>query len=176
MKKIGRFLLNWVWQFPQMLLGYIMSRLWKTRLINLSDREKEFLYGLEELTGYKIYIADYYSHKADKALSFISGFSMGRYICLNSAHDLMTLRHEKGHTVQSAYLGWFYLPIVGIYSAVFCNMWQRWYHQDWNEYDLIYWYYMTRWSESWADNEGGVDRIAALRKIYRPENARFPEV
>jgi len=179
-KKVGKFLFEWVWQLPQNALGYGMSRLWKERLIVLSQRELKFLYGMEELTGFKIYVADYCSHKNDKILGNVSGFSMGKYICLNTAHDLYTIRHEKGHKIgQSETLGWLYLPTVGVYSSVFCNMWDRWFHVAWCIYDRHYWYYKTRWSEKQADEAGGVDRNAALRKLAltdRPENAKYPLV
>jgi hypothetical protein len=164
------------WEAPQNALGYIISRQWKKRLINLTDREKEYLYGMEELTGFKIYVADYYSHKADKVLGDISGFSMGKYICLNSAHDLTDIRHEKGHSKDSKKWGWLYLPVIGIYSAVFCNLWDRRFHSDWNSYDRHYWYYKTRWTEKSADRKGKADRDKVLRRIPRPDNARYPAI
>ena len=154
-----------------------MSRLWKKRLITLSQRELEYLYGMEELTGFKIYVADYYSHKEDKVLGSVSGFSMGKYICLNSAHDLTDIRHEKGHRIgQSEKWGWLYLPVPGVYSAVFCNLWDRKFHKNWCLYDRHYWYYKTRWTERQADKSGGVDRDKILSKMDRPENARFPKI
>jgi hypothetical protein len=171
-----KFLLLWVWQFPQNALGYAVSRQWKKRLIILSQKELKYLYGLEKLTGYKIYIADYYSYKADKVLSQLSGFSIGQYICLNSAHDLTTIRHEMGHTKQSQYMGWLYLLAVGIYSALFCNLYNRIWHKHWYPYDRAYWYYKTRWSERWADRLGGVDRDAVLRGMARPWDAHYPAV
>jgi hypothetical protein len=171
-----RFLLLWVWQLPQNALGRIISRQWKKRLIILSKKELEYLYGLEKLIGYKIYIADYYSYKTDKVLSLLSGFSIGQYICLNSAHDLTTIRHEMGHTKQSKYLSWLYLPIIGIYSAVFCNLWNRLFHKNWSNYDKHYWYFKTRWTEKWADELGGVDRDAVLMQMSRPSNAIYPKV
>jgi len=139
-----------IWQFPQMILGYIMSRLWKKRLINLNDKEKEYLYGLEELTGFKIYISDYYSHKADKILCFISGFSLGKYICLNALHKLTTLKHEKGHSKQSEYLGLLYLIVIGLPSAT-GNLLARVSKQVHENYYKLPW-------EAWADILGGVKR------------------
>jgi len=157
MKKILNLLFK-IWELPQNILGYFMSRLWKKRLIILTQKELEYLYGLENLTGFKIYVADYYSQKADKLLSELSGFSLGKYVCLNSAHNLTTLRHEKGHSKQSKMLGWAYLPVIGIYSAVFCNLWNRWFHKSWTSTQRKKWYY-SRWCEAWADKLGGVVRF-----------------
>jgi len=145
-----KFIRLWVWQFPQMLCGYIMSRQWKKRLITLSKKELEHLYGLEELTGYKIYVSDYYSHKEDKILGFISGFGMGIYVCLVSTHELKTLKHEKGHCKQSEYLGPSYLIIIGLPSAsgnLLARKFEWWYKN----------YYKLPW-EAWADKLGGVKR------------------
>ena len=165
-----------LWEAPQNILGYIMSRLWKKRLLTLSKRELEHLYGLEELTGFKIFVSDYYSHIEDQVLGKLSGFSMGKYICLNSSHDLDVLKHEKGHGKDSKIFGIFYLLIVGVYSSVFCNLWDRWFHADWNHYDRHYWYYKTRWTEIRADKFGNVKRNHILRRIERPEDSRYPMV
>jgi len=145
-----QFLSLWVWQFPQMLLGYIMSRLWKKRLITLSKIELEFLYGLEELTGYKIYISTYYSQKNDKLLKHLSGFSLGKYVCLNDAHKLKTLKHEKGHTKQSVKLGLLYLIVIGLPSSI-GNLLSRVSETINKNYFNLPW-------EKWADDLGGVKR------------------
>jgi hypothetical protein len=93
---------------------------------------------------------------------FFSGGSFGRYIILPPRKDMFfTVPHEYGHSIQSLYLGWLYLPVVGIYSAVFCNLWDRLFHKNWPSHDRQYWYY-NRWTERWADKLGGVDRDKAL--------------
>jgi hypothetical protein len=97
------------------------------------------------------------SKRSDKYFKGISGFSLGKYICLTDAHDFETLKHEGGHCAQSKILGWLYLLIIGIYSAVFCNLWDRWFHQKWAYERRVKWYY-SRWSEAWADRLGGVER------------------
>jgi hypothetical protein len=98
---------------------------------------------------------------------FFSGVSLGKYILLPYENE-MTVKHENGHSKQSEYLVPLYLLIVGIYSAVFCNLWDRWFHKDWNSYARHYWYYKTRWTERWADKLGNVDRDAVLAEIDRP--------
>ncbi|MDR0456871.1 MAG: hypothetical protein LBH20_09355, partial [Treponema sp.] len=91
---------------------------------------------------------------------FISGVSLGIFILLSdNNNDHTTILHEYGHSTQSLYLGWLYLPVIGIYSAVFCNLWDRWFHpwMEWDSNRRHQWYY-SRWSEAWADKLGRVER------------------
>ena len=106
------------------------------------------------------------------------GVSLGKIIILSETayKSIVIIRHEYGHSRQSLYLGWFYLPVVGIYSAVFCNLWSRAFHRKWVYYDRQYWYYKKKWTERWADKLGGVDRDKELAKINRPLNSRYPGV
>ena len=149
-----------LWQLPQYLLGHLLVKLTRAK-----KRIASTEHGVIEW---------YYRERSNWFTRFISGVSLGEYIVL--PHDnLDTIKHEHGHSIQSLYLGWLYLPVVGIYSAVFCNLWNRLLHNDWNSYDRHYWYY-NRWTESWADMLGNVDRDAILRRIPRPEDAQFPAV
>jgi hypothetical protein len=137
-----------IWQLPQNILGYIISRLW-VRCLDLQHTQ--------DTAGARIYIVSRASHKKHRMLSLLSGFSLGRYICLDDSHSNTTIQHEIGHYRQSQILGPLYLPIVGIASAVFCNLWDRWFHKDWSSKERIDWYY-SRFPEQWADKLGGVDR------------------
>lgn len=49
-----------------------------------------------------------------------SGASFGRTIIIQPAYsnDVELIKHEYGHTIQSFYLGWLYLVIVGIPSVI----------------------------------------------------------
>ena len=160
MKKTLWFFKFWVWQFPQMLAGFI--------LVKITKAEKRAL-----LTPEGKEIEWWYFERDTKFTQFISGVSLAVYILLNT-DDETTIKHEHGHSVQSGRFGWLYLPVIGVGSAIFCNMWQRWFQKDRNHYDRRYWYYMTRWTEYNADKLGGVDREKALAGIPRPANARYP--
>jgi hypothetical protein len=154
-----RFLLLWVWQFPQKLLG--------TVLVKILKAEKKWFR----------YVAYWHFERNTKFSKFISGVSLADVILLPSDNNNgYTIYHEYGHSRQSLYLGWLYLPIIGIYSAIFCNLWNRVFHKKWCAYDRAYWYYKTRWTEKWADKLGGVDRDDVLAKMYRPSTARYPKV
>ena len=154
---MGGFFL-WLWQLPQHLLGLL--------LIAATRAEKRELDG----TAY------WHFERRNWFSRFVSGVSLGGYILLPERRDLeATVPHEWGHSRQSVRLGWLYLPTVGIYSSVFCNLWDRVFHKKWNTYDRVYWYYKTRWTERWADRLGRVDRDAYLRRFRRPADSRYPE-
>jgi len=158
--------LLWLWQLPQEMLGYVMSQIWEKRLKLINNTELPKTLSTEEFPGRKIFIAAHTSKMEDSFLRIISGFSIGRYICLTDLADIETVRHENGHCVQSERLGWLYLPVIGIYSAVFCNLWDRWFHKNWKQYDRLYWYYKLRWTELNADKCGKVARDIWLAKRY----------
>lgn len=84
------------------------------------------------------------------------GVSLGDYIIVNQYANETTLNHERGHKKQSLYLGWLYLIIIGLPSAI-GNLWDRWFHKKWSSADRIKWYYSQPW-EKWADKLGGVTR------------------
>jgi hypothetical protein len=135
-----------VWQLPQMLLGVVLVRVLKA----------ERMITAVKVGGQRI--SHWYFKRDTKFAKFFSGASLAFFILLSdNNHDDTTIRHEYGHSVQSKYLGWFYLPVVGIYSAVFCNLWDRWFHQNWPREKRLQWYYV-RWCEAWADRLGGVNR------------------
>lgn len=96
---------------------------------------------------------------------FGCGVSLGDYILLDesylnlSEHKLMeTVYHEHGHQLQSKRLGWLYLIVVGLTSAIFNNLWDRLFHKKWYYKDRNKWYY-NRFPEKWADRLGGVVRL-----------------
>ena len=145
-------------ELPQNTLGRIVSRQWKKRLERISNEKIEAVKNLELRYDLKIYIVTNESHKADKHLKGISGFALGKYICLPDSYNLnLTVPHEGGHTLQSEKLGWLYLPIVGISSAIFNNLWDRWFHKKWPGEKRYKWYY-NRFPEKWADELGSVKR------------------
>jgi len=131
----------WVWQLPQHILGMILIKLFK------AERQQ---FHIGNKGGW------FWSYEPKKPL--LSGVSLGRFIILpkNMVAE-ETVLHEYGHSKQSAILGWLYLPIIGIYSAVFCNIWDRLFHKRWSGQSRYEWYY-SRWCEAWADKLGGVKR------------------
>ena len=87
MKKI----LSYIWELPQNILGFIISRKCKLR---------------HSVNG-----RGFYEWKA------YEGMSLGHYIFVHPDYMATKLiRHEYGHCVQSKILGWFYLPVIGMCS------------------------------------------------------------
>lgn len=135
--KVMKDLLLYLWQLPQNLLGLILC----------------YIYKAESILEYKGKLI-----RVNK--SFPSGISLGNYIILQyypfSKTGWDDVRHEYGHTIQSLYLGWLYLIIIGLPSLL-GNIYDRLAHKKWEWKDRNSWYYNQPW-EKWADKLGGVNR------------------
>ena len=126
--------LLYVWQLPQNLLGLLLLLFYK--------REKVY----HKLNGRTFYYTD----------EMPSGISLGNYIIMNREDKEDGMRHEYGHSIQSMYLGWLYLLVIGIPSL--CgNLWDRLFHKKWKYSKAMLWYYSQPW-EKWADKLGKEDR------------------
>lgn len=127
--------LLYVWQLPQNIAGFLISRkaVARNSLIPLSFKVR--VYWVKGFFG--------------------SAVSLGQYIIidemfLNTEEGIQTEKHEYGHSRQSMMLGWLYLPVVGMPSLV-RNIYARLRHKDGK------WYYKG-FPENWADRLGGVER------------------
>lgn len=78
------------------------------------------------------------------------GISLGRYIILSDRNGTKynTWYHERGHSIQSMYLGPLYLLVIGLPSL----LWAAWGNEDRNRS------YYSFYTERWADKLGGVKR------------------
>jgi len=122
--------LLFLWQLPQNTLGFIIS------LICYNSTAKLFTFKDVNVM---------YSSK------MTGGISLGKCIIINSKSEgnIPTLLHEYGHCKQSKYLGWLYLPLVGLPSILHLLI------RDW--FSLQHSYYSV-YPENWADKLGGVER------------------
>ena len=134
----------WIWQLPQNILGFLMTRKPRATGVYLCNDLR---------TSVKVYFT-----------SNVLGcsVSLGNYIILDYDHYYgtllgKTLNHERGHQKQSLYLGWLYLPVIGLVSALCNNLYDRLFHRKWSLEDRNKWYY-SRFPEKWADELGGVKR------------------
>ena len=121
-------ILSTIWELPQTIAGIIVVK----------------ACGAE-------YVAEYGDAKVyqwnDK---YGRSMSLGKYIFMYRPSDIKTLKHEYGHSVQSKYLGWLYLIVIGLFSAIWCNCFE-WYRKKSGK--SYYWFY----TESWANKLGGVN-------------------
>lgn len=138
-----KFLL-YLWQLPQNIIGFLLTRKAKAvQYVECNDSE---------------IVPIYYTSNVFKA-----GVSLGNYIVLDfsvyfDSNDMLTINHEHGHQKQSRYLGWFYLLVIGLYSAIFVKLRDMLFHNKWSDEKRYCWYY-TRFTEKWADKLGEVKRF-----------------
>ena len=122
-------ILLYIWQLPQHLVGIVLCFIYKT--------EKSL---------------DYKGKKIRVCSKFPGGISLGNYIFVHKyPHDLVSwdyVKHEYGHSIQSKYLGLFYLLVIGLPSVI----WAACYKYDPNDKNKYYRFY----TEKWADKLGEV--------------------
>lgn len=123
-----------IWEFPQNILGFIVKK----------------IYRATPYTTYKD--ANVYSWKNG------GGISLGKYICVPFKDEdpasfkvQQYIKHEYGHTIQSKYLGWFYLLIIGLPSLIWAGCFE-WYREKTGAS------YYDFYTESSADRLGEVER------------------
>ena len=122
MKKTETILL-YLWCLPQNLLGLLLRTIYK---------------GKDSL---------YEDAIVRRSTKMRGGISLGKYIVINQFSSKKTVMHEYGHCRQSKYLGWLYLPVIGLQSilhAALCKCKKHSYY----DYPV----------EKWADKLGGVIR------------------
>ena len=73
--------------------------------------------------------------------------SLGNYVILSWNSGNITLRHEQGHQKQSLYLGWLYLPVIGLPSILWASMKCCGLFND----KSYYWFYTEKWADELAN-------------------------
>lgn len=119
--------LLYLWQLPQHLIALLL------RLI------------------YKGNDSEYNGCIVRRSVYLRGGISLGKYIIVNQWFKEIDIKHEYGHSVQSRYLGWLYLLVVGLPSLLWAMMYGRAIRLSYNGYYKFY-------TEKWADKLGGVKR------------------
>ena len=122
-----------IWEAPQKALAHI--------IIKLSKAEEAGAYEDAKLYFWK----------------WKGGMSLSTHIFLpfnelsGSQFEENYIRHEYGHTIQSKYLGWFYLLIIGLPSLIWAGCFEGYRQKKKISYYSFY-------TEKWADRLGGVKR------------------
>ena len=122
-----------LWQLPQNLLGI----LWLN--VNLI-----FYYGIRKTYT----LTDSWNEVCVYEIpTHFEGVCLGKYVIVSENATDDSIMHEYGHSKQSMYLGWLYLPIIALPSLIW-NCVHQYTNKDY------YWFY----TESWANKLGGVKR------------------
>lgn len=125
-----------LWQLPQNLIGLLIKVICKTPLYTTYKEAKVYTWKLR------------------------GGISFGQYIFLpykdesvENFYVQQDIKHEYGHCIQSQYLGWFYLLVVGLPSIIWCNSKICEKYRRKNNIS-----YYSKFPENWADKLGNVER------------------
>jgi hypothetical protein len=116
-----------IWQLPQNLIGKIVLKVTKAQYVSSYKDANIFVW-----------------HR-------VGGISLGKYIFVPQTVNEDYIKHEYGHTIQSKYLGWFYLLVIGLPSLIWagcCGAYRK--KNNVSYYDF--------YTEKWADKLGGVER------------------
>ena len=126
--------LRTTWELPQNALGYAVLKATKAKPYTTYHDASVFSW---DLSG---------------------GLSLGKHIFIPfelsepAAHGVQKyIKHEYGHTIQSKYLGWFYLLVIGLPSLLWCGCFDKYRAKRGISYYDFY-------TEKWADKLGGVNR------------------
>ncbi len=126
-----------LWELPQLVLGlffllFISFKKGKKKRLRYKDVD---IYFVEDFPG---------------------GISLSGIIILNKIEAFLldsdsiksrrSLIHEYGHSIQSVWLGWLYLPLVGLPSLIRSILWTN------SKRDSRFYY--KRFPEHWADALG----------------------
>lgn len=121
-----------IWEFPQKICALIVKKIFKGT----------------EYTTYKD--AKIYSWNRNDGISLSNcifvPFDKGQDP--NSEYIQNYIKHEYGHTIQSKYLGLFYLLIVGLPSIIWAGCFKNYRKKN----NISYYSFYT---ESWANRLGG---------------------
>ena len=122
-----------LWQLPQHIIALIFRLIQRNNIVEMYKKDISSFTKLNTA----VYILE----------NFNSGVSFGKYIFVakNSTNLNLIIYHEKGHSIQSKYLGWLYLIIIGIPSALH-HMWY-FYKKKGKSTE-----YYDFWTEKWANN------------------------
>jgi hypothetical protein len=125
-------ILNWIWQFPQNIIGLILYIICKKK-------------GNQTYKYKSARVAVWY---------FECGVSFGNYIFIPiwaQLFDKDYVKHEYGHSLQSKKLGWLYVFIIFLPSMI----WNRFFEKYRQKHNICYYSFYT---EKWADSLAGVER------------------
>lgn len=125
-KKLKQFVIDWIWQLPQNLLGYLYKIITNTFIVyKHKDSNISIKYYANILSG---------------------SVSLGNYVFLCDSHqdDKKVILHETGHCKQSKILGPLYLLVIGLPSIIWACLYSfiPYFNKNYNYYD----FYTEKWA------------------------------
>lgn len=128
MRTILNFIIDWIWQLPQNLLGLCWKYITKSKIT--SDINNEDIKCVRAVC----YLLKRYS----------GAVTLGKYMFVSERFtDIKSVvRHECGHVIQSMILGPLYLPVIGLFSIL---------HAAVHNSVCKGKHYNHFWTERWAD-------------------------
>lgn len=121
------------WELPQNALGAIVKKVCQATLLTTYKDANVYKWGIP------------------------GGMSLGKYIFvslkeyeLNTPKAVNFIKHEYGHTIQSKYLGWLYLLVIGLPSLIWSQCFEKYRKKTGTSYYDFY-------TEKWANKLGGVE-------------------
>lgn len=121
-------LLDFIWELPQNILGLIIKLF-------------TFKYGSREVETYK------QGSCIIQNWGLTSGISLGWFQFTNKNASKDMASHEVGHSIQSLYLGIFYLLIIGLPSIIWAGLIYPYVRYKYSYYDF--------YPEKWANKISG---------------------
>ncbi|MGM0366902.1 MAG: hypothetical protein ACQEP5_10285 [Actinomycetota bacterium] len=118
-----------IWEIPQLLAAFVLYLVLRKNIAGALNYKECRVYLVKNFKG---------------------GISLSWLIFLDSRQDDMkNIAHEYGHSLQSLYLGWLYLAVVGLPSIIRSIVWKK--------YDLDPKKYFRAFPEAWAERLGKSD-------------------
>lgn len=131
--KIKNFIMR-TWELPQNVLGFIIMKIINAK--HYCAYEDVNVYSWNNGGGMSLGKYIFIPYKTDTPMnSYIEKF----------------IKHEYGHSIQSKYLGWFYLLIIGLPSLIWAGCFDGYR----KKHNVSYYDFYT---EKSADKLGGVNR------------------
>ncbi len=143
-------LIKATWEVPQNMLGSIIKRVCKATPITTYKDATVYYWNISGGMSLGKYI--FVPFRYDGTRYYIptdSGIQRDVYLPTDYAENF--IKHEYGHTIQSKYLGWLYLLVIGAPSLIWANCFGKYREKTGKSYYDFY-------TEKWADKLGGVDR------------------
>jgi len=142
--KAVRRLFRFLWQLPQALLGYILLFIYRKNIVDVQEAGSgggSILYALSDVYIVRGFLG--------------GGISLGPVIIVSTeCSGPTTINHERGHSIQSLFLGPLYLLVVGLPSITMNLLSLLLFKLGYPRFAENYY---LRWPESWADRLAGIE-------------------